>query len=112
VFHGLHDKARAHVKEIGLDQLLVERVITGHIRHHRFHQIVDIAAQSMYLENARQLFNDALELAGPGRVVLIGFDGDKHRETQSQLALREQRNRPLDHAGLREARYAAATGRS
>ena len=66
----------------------------------------------MHFENTRKLFNDALELAGPGRVVLIGFDGDKHCETQSQLALREQRNRPLYNAGLRQARDAAATGRS
>ena len=89
VFHGFRNKARADVKEIGLDQLLVERVVTRHIGHDRFHQIVDIATQSMHFENTWQLFNDALELAGPGRVVLTGFDGDKHRQTESQLALPE-----------------------
>ena len=43
----------------------------------------------MRFANNSQLFNDALELAGAGRIVLIGFDGDKHRQTESQVALRQ-----------------------
>ena len=87
--HNFHDKARTDVKEIGLDQLRVERVVSRHIGHHRAHQIVDVATQSMRFANNSQLFNDALELAGPGRIVLIGFDGDKYRQTESQVALRQ-----------------------
>ena len=71
MLHGFHNKAGADVKEVGLDQLLVERVVTRHIGHNRFHQIIYIATRSMNFENARQLFNDALEKAEPGHVVLV-----------------------------------------
>ena len=59
VFHCLRIRARADLKEIGLDQLLVERLVTRHIGQHRDHHeassancpspagLLDIAEQTL-----------------------------------------------------------------
>lgn len=73
MFRGFHDKACADVIEIGLKQLLEERLVRRPIGHHRSYLIVDIATQSMHFENTCKLFSDALELAGPQAALCCWF---------------------------------------
>ena len=77
MLHRFHDKPGAHIVEIRLNELLIERIVAWHVRYHRLQQVVDIPSETMYLENAGQLFHDSLKLSRPEGVVLVGLDGNK-----------------------------------
>ena len=79
VLHRFHDKAGADIIKVRFDELLIKRIVAGHVGDDCFQQVVDLPPKTVYFEHTGQLLYDYLKLPRPGRVVLIGFDGNKDR---------------------------------
>ncbi len=69
MLHCFHDKAGAHIIEIRLDQLLIERIVAWHVGDDCFQQVIEFPAEAMHFEHARKLLLDRLKLTRPGRCV-------------------------------------------
>lgn len=89
MFHCLSNRARADVKEIGLDQLLVERLVIRHIGQHRDHH----EAPSASLDNfilAKTLEASSANCPSPAVLLDIAeqtlLNGAAHHHLQAKEA--------------------------
>ncbi|HBW84457.1 MAG TPA: hypothetical protein DEF79_10510 [Gammaproteobacteria bacterium] len=89
MFHCLPNRARADVKEIGLDQFLLERLVTRHIGQHRDHH----EAPSASLDNfilAKTLEASSANCPSPADLLKVAkqtlLNGAAHHHLQAKEA--------------------------
>ena len=70
MLHRFHDKAGADIIKVGFDELLIQRIVAGHVGDDCFQQVVDFPPEAMHLEHPGKLLYNRLKLTRPGRVVL------------------------------------------
>src|SRR5215217_3815391 len=97
VFDLAHGKGGADIGQVNLaDELLVEGVIGVDVGHHHAHQVIDVAAHAVELDDLGKLVDDAGKLAHPGFVMFVGLDRDEDGDADIDLDRVEHGNAALD----------------
>src|ERR1700692_3700932 len=97
IFNLLHREGGGHIAQLhGLDQALVEAVITADVGRDNLHQVIHLAAHAVKLDNLRHPRDCSSELAQPFFVVLTGSYADENGDREPDARAIEDRHLLLD----------------
>ena len=95
----LHGEGRADVGQLdGGDEALVDRVVAGDVGHHDAHQVVDVAAHAVELDDLGDGGDRGGERLEPGGVVLVGPDVDENGDAEVEFVGVQERDAAGDDA--------------
>src|SRR5215510_11697223 len=108
----LHRERGGHLGDFDAgNELLVEAVVGGDVGHDHAQEVINIPAHAIELHDFWEVDDGRMEFLQPGKRVLIGLDGDKHRDARVHPWRIEDRHAPLDHARLFQLLDATPAGR-